>query len=112
MANRTLPQLEKQIAALQRKADVLKKKEARGVIVRIKEAIAYYQLTPPDLGFGGNRAAKKSVAAAPATSGLPGRRSKIKYRDDAGHEWTGHGRRPRWFVEALAAGKTREDMAV
>jgi DNA-binding protein H-NS len=112
MATRTLPQLEKQIAALQRKADLLKRKEAKGVIARIKEAIAYYQLTPADLGFGGNRAAKTSDAAAPAKKGRPGRRSRIKYRDGAGHEWTGHGRRPKWFVDALAAGKTREDMAV
>jgi len=26
--------------------------------------------------------------------------------------WSGRGRKPRWFVEALAAGKSPEDMAV
>lgn len=107
---RTLPQLQRQIAALQRRADVLKKKDAKGVIARIKDAVAYYGLTPADLGFGGSKAARAPTAAK------RGRRrktvSKIRFRDGAGNAWTGHGRRPRWFVDALAAGKTREDMAV
>jgi DNA-binding protein H-NS len=109
MPRKTLPQLQKQIAALQRQADVLRKKDAQGVIARIKEAITFYQLTPADLGFG-NRAAKTPVDR----KGKKTRRyvSRIKYRDGAGNAWTGHGRRPKWYVDALAAGKKPEDMAV
>lgn len=36
---------------------------------------------------------------------------KAKYQDGAGNTWSGRGRRPRWIVEALAAGKTVEDFA-
>ncbi len=35
----------------------------------------------------------------------------IKYRDDAGNAWNGHGRRPGWFLAAIAAGKTPEQLA-
>lgn len=117
MATRTLPQLQKQIAALQRKVDTLKKKESVGVIARIKQAIAHYGLTASDLGLGVDRGGRKAGASSvpAAKKASRGRRrsvGRIKYRDGAGNEWTGHGRRPRWFVDALAAGKTREDMAV
>lgn len=36
----------------------------------------------------------------------------IKYRDDAGNSWTGRGTRPKWFLAAVAAGKTPEQLMV
>jgi len=38
------------------------------------------------------------------------RKSKVVYRDQAGHTWSGMGPRPRWLKEALDAGKTLDDM--
>jgi DNA-binding protein H-NS len=38
------------------------------------------------------------------------RKSKVVYRDQAGHAWSGMGPRPRWLKEALEAGKTLEEM--
>ena len=37
-----------------------------------------------------------------------------KFRNPADPEktWTGRGKRPRWFVDALASGKTADDMRV
>lgn len=29
---------------------------------------------------------------------------------DASDTWSGRGRKPRWFIEAIAAGKTRDDL--
>jgi DNA-binding protein H-NS len=111
---KTLGQIEKQIAALQRRADAIKRRDVAGVVVRIKEAIAYYSLTPQDLGLGGaparktrgpgKKAAAKKVKAA--KSALP-----PKFRDAAGNTWSGRGRRPRWYVEAIAQGKTDADLA-
>lgn len=109
---KTLAQLQKQISALEQKADALKRKEAEGVIARIKEAIAHYGLTAADLGLAG---AKRG----PKPGSKPGRKNatakkkpaaKAKYSDDQGHSWTGHGRRPQWFVAALAAGKKPEEL--
>jgi DNA-binding protein H-NS len=39
------------------------------------------------------------------------RQSRVAYRDQAGHTWSGMGPRPRWLKEALDAGKTLEEMA-
>jgi len=36
--------------------------------------------------------------------------SKVKYRDEAGNTWSGHGRRPKWFTDAVAGGKTPEQL--
>lgn len=38
------------------------------------------------------------------------RKSKIAYRDQAGHTWSGRGPRPRWLRDALEEGKTLEEM--
>jgi len=38
------------------------------------------------------------------------RASTASYKDDAGNSWSGFGPKPRWFKEALAAGKTPEEL--
>ena len=52
-----------------------------------------------------------SATTRKASTGKKRRKGAVRYRDDAGHTWTGVGRKPRWFQEALAAGKKPEDMA-
>ena len=117
---KTLAQLNAQIADLQRKVDAVKAKEAVGVIERIKEAIAHYGLTAADLGLSGP--ATKGVKTIEATGKVVARKTRkkaakkpggvIRYRDDAGHAWTGHGMRPRWYKDALESGKTPQDLEV
>lgn len=110
---KTLAQIHRQIDTLQRKADSLKRKEAAGVIARIKEAIAFYGLTAADLGLDGRRTRRASASSAAPGQERSARRSvsKVKYRDEHGRTWTGHGRRPKWFLDALASGRTPEDLA-
>lgn len=40
--------------------------------------------------------------------------SAAKYANPANHAdtWSGRGRKPRWFIEAMAAGRKPEDLAV
>jgi DNA-binding protein H-NS len=38
------------------------------------------------------------------------RPSKVLYRDEAGHSWSGRGPRPGWLKDALASGKTLEEL--
>jgi DNA-binding protein H-NS len=114
---RNLTQINSQIAKLQREADALKAKEATGVISRIREAIDHYGLTALDLGFGVPRARRgrppgKSAASKPAKRAGSKRAGVIKYRDDAGNSWTGHGRSPSWYKQALESGKTPDDLLV
>lgn len=37
--------------------------------------------------------------------------SRPHYKDDAGHEWSGMGPRPKWLKEAIESGKTLEQLS-
>jgi DNA-binding protein H-NS len=127
----TLKEIDQEIARLKERAASIINAEKSGVIERIKEAISYYGLTAAELGFGdapkAGRRGKQAVTtkastklaqpaapgataeAAPAKMARAGAGS-IKFKDDAGNAWSGFGPKPRWFTEALAAGKTPEDL--
>jgi DNA-binding protein H-NS len=106
-------QLVEQIEALKQKANVLKRKEAQGVIAKIKEAIAYYDLTAEDLGFStasgrlntGTRTAMARKASAKSSA-------SAKYGNEEGQTWSGRGPKPGWLREALAQGHSLEDYAL
>lgn len=115
---KTYEQVLKQIESLKGEAEKLRRKEIDGVVARIREAIEHYGLTAADLGLsararkaaapaaGKPRAAKKAAAKKGKGSVLP------KYRDDAGHTWTGRGLKPVWLRDALATGKTLKDFEI
>jgi DNA-binding protein H-NS len=106
MADR-LTSIRKQIAALEKEADELRKGQNGKVIAQIRQLIDKYELHAVDLGFeqssqeGGIAAAKRSGRAAGAkrqagaTVGVP------KYRDPkSGKTWTGCGKPPAWIASA------------
>jgi DNA-binding protein H-NS len=106
--------IQKQIAALSREAEKVRRKEIEGVVARIREAIAVYGLTASDLGLSGAKrgpkpkaAAKRARKAGKATSARP-----AKFRDENGNSWGGRGPRPQWLRTALAGGKKLEDFAI
>ena len=120
---KTLAAIEEQIQKLQEQANALKRKEAIGVIARIKTAIDAYGLTPEDL-FGTapplKRGLKSNATSAAAT--LPTAADKnaaatkkppkpAKFTDGT-RSWSGHGKRPQWFKDAIESGKTPDDLAV
>ena len=112
---KTYAQIQKQIEALQRDAEKVRRQEVEGVIARIREAIQVYGLTASDLGLDGARrkgkpGPKPGSKRKAAAKGKPSRAAK--YRDDAGNTWVGRGPRPQWLREALAAGKSLQDFAV
>src|SRR5688572_26426265 len=99
----TFQQLQKQIEALQVKAEQAKRDELKEVVAKIKVAIDAYGISPQDL-FGTSAAgANKKLAGGKAKS------ATAKYSDGAGNTWVGLGKRPRWVQEALAAGRKLED---
>lgn len=73
-----------------------------------KQAIAELEEKARELGFTW---AELTGTAAPARKRAP---SSAKYANPANpaDTWSGRGRKPRWFSEALAAGKKPEDLAV
>ena len=115
---RRLLRITAQIVQLQREAEKLREKEVAGVVARIKEAIAYYDLTAEDLGLGERRGGKPAAGSKKvmkAGKGVAKRRapSAAKYRDPAsGRTWSGRGRAPQWFKAALEAGATRESLQI
>lgn len=111
----TLSQLQKQIAKLEAQASQIKKKEVDSVIAKIKEAIAVYGLTAADLGLSARatRAGSSTAGRKAATKkGRKAKAGKIKFQDGNGNTWTGHGRRPQWFIDAIASGKSPEQLAI
>jgi DNA-binding protein H-NS len=112
---RTFAVIQQEIGKLQQEAEKAKAKEMAGVIERIKEAIVVYSLKPGDLFVTKGRppgrpkkATAQKVEKAPKKSV-----SVIKFQDEAsGKKWSGKGKRPNWYVQAIAAGKTPEDLAV
>ena len=75
---------------------------------KMNEARALLEAQARELGFslaqltGSAASGRKRGVAAP------------KYRNPAnsGDTWTGRGRKPRWFSDALAAGKKPEDLEI
>lgn len=116
---KTLQQIEAQIARLQAQAEAVRQKEMAGVIARIKEAIAHYGLTAEDLGFGAKRQmTRRKAATQTPLKKAAGRARLAKPRkarpsySDGVNTWSGMGPKPKWFKEALAAGKSLEDITV
>lgn len=128
---KSLKQVLSQIEKLQKEAEALRSKEISGVVARIREAIDHYGLTPEEL-FGATsaktprrgRKPSATTGAAKATGGATkaaGKRAgraarkgagQPKYHDGAGRTWTGVGKRPTWFKEALESGKKAEDLLI
>jgi DNA-binding protein H-NS len=100
-------QVIKQIESLKNEAEKLRRRELGEVVARIREAIAHYGLNATDLGLRGKPAAARPRVVKRKKSVVP-----VKYRDDAGHTWTGRGLKPIWLRDALAAGKSLKDFDV
>lgn len=95
-------QIKKQIEQLQRQADALRDSEIKGVVDRIKVAIAHYGLTAAHLGLG-------AASASPKAASKRSAKASAQFSDGAGNAWSGRGPRPRWLRDALAAGRSIEE---
>ena len=110
---KTYTQLRKQIDALSRDAERLKKIEVQDVVTRIKEAIETYGLTAADLGLGGARRGPKPGFKRPGgKKAVKAAKAVVRFRDGDGNTWVGRGPRPGWLRDALASGKSLENFAV
>lgn len=55
--------------------------------------------------------AKKSKGKNSTSKANANASARPHYKDDAGHQWSGMGPRPRWLKEAIASGKTLEQLS-
>lgn len=106
----TLEAINQEIANLQQQAAAIIDAEKAEVIDKIKAAVAHYGITAADLGLSalGRTNARKANGKAKVVGKSSS--ARVKYRDDAGHTWSGMGRKPRWFTEALASGKSESEL--
>jgi DNA-binding protein H-NS len=103
----TYKQIQKQIEQLQRQAEVLRNSEVKGVVDRIRVAIAHYGLTAEQLGLGTNKTVAQPKKALNASG-----KSGAKFSDGNGNVWSGRGPRPHWLRDALTAGRSIDEFRV
>ena len=98
---------------LRRHANVLRRREIDTVIKRIQADVVRYRLSYQQI-FGPLRSLMTEEEQTPEGPRLVRRRAAAlpKYQNDHGQTWTGRGKRPRWFKEALQSGKTPEDLLI
>lgn len=92
-----LKALQKDIARAIDRTEQRQKADARDKVEALAKRLGY---TLADLTEG-----KGKLKRAPATP-------KYRHPENPALTWSGRGRKPQWFSEALATGKTVEDLAV
>ena len=107
----SLASIQKQIAALEKRAASQRKTELASAVSKVKALMARHGLATEDLGLAGKARkapAGKSAkagrkAAGPKTPGAP------KYQDPkTGKTWTGNGKAPGW----IAGAKNRDSFLI
>jgi DNA-binding protein H-NS len=78
---KTYSQMLEEIEQLKRQAEEVRRNEVEEVIARIKVAIAFYGLTPEDLGFGKKAEVTKPAKPTPAPPAQPKKKRKSRYTE-------------------------------
>ena len=73
-----------------------------------KDALAELENKARELGFS----LAELTGVAPAPRKRPAAGAKYATPANSADTWSGRGRKPRWFVEALASGKTPDDLLI
>ena len=99
----SIPELEDLAKELQTEIVNRKEAEKQRVLDQIRELAGSIGMTPEELLRHGK--GRGPAAAAPVAA-------KYRHPDDPSLTWSGRGKRPTWVNDALAGGKTLEDLAV
>lgn len=96
ISNLSLEQLVELRAQIENRVNELTVQQKKEVMDQIMGLMQTANLTLDDLSTPSARKSK----------------SKPKYRSPDGQEWTGKGRKPKWMVEQLEAGKSMDDFLI
>ena len=97
MSLKELRQLQKDLAKAISTYEDRHKSEARAKLEAIAKEMGY--------ALADLTGVEVKATRAPAVA-------KYRHPENAALTWSGRGRKPLWFVEALTAGKTAEDLAI
>ncbi len=96
MSREELIDLQKQVASALKSFDDRQKKDAHAKLEAMAKDMGY------SLGdFAGGKKAKSS-------GGVP----KFVHPENPAKTWSGRGRQPQWFKDAVASGKSESDLAI
>lgn len=104
----------KQIAALERKKEALRKKHRAPVIKKIVQQMHDYGITPEEIteSFASGSRRGRAQSSSRATT-KPKSSVKPKYRNpETGDTWSGRGKAPRWLTHEESKGATREQFLI
>ena len=95
-------------------------KELKDIHSQVTKAIATFEERAKQKALAElhSKAKELGFSLGELTGAAPGKKvrrpSQAKYANPANptETWTGRGRKPRWFADGLAGGKTPEDMAI
>lgn len=96
----TYKELKSQAEALLLQAEVARRAEIAAVVTEIRTKMTEYGITVADLKGGAKKPRSRAAVAA-------------KYRNPVtGESWSGRGRAPKWLVDELAKGRSRDAFLV
>ncbi len=98
--------LDKQVAEIENQLAQARQVERSAVIANIKELLSKNGLSVSDLGL-------KTTGELKGRGPAKGKSVPPKYQNaSTGQTWSGRGIKPKWVAEALAAGKSLDDLKI
>jgi len=105
--------IQREIARLQKRADVLQQKQRAPAITQILRTMREFSITPDDIAAAFTQKNRSQTTARKTVKNASPNRAKPKYRDPvSGKTWTGRGKPPRWISAADQAGTGREQFLI
>lgn len=103
-----LIEIQQQIAELQKQEKLMLAQEYSSAKEKVQSLVTTYKIPASDLIFEpeSNLGAKKLKVVSTA------KKAVVKYRDEAGHSWSGRGLKPRWLSAALESGRKLEEFLI
>ena len=105
-ATPTYDELQEQIKKLTEQAEAIKKSEIEAILTDMKAKISKYGLTAAQLGFTTAAKPAKKAAASKAPAAVMYQKGDLTWSGAA------RGRKPKWVIEAQAAGEDIEKYRV
>lgn len=103
-----LDEINAKIAELQEQAARIKAEKKDAVVQDMLRTIEQFEITAEDLGF-----LSPSIRGRRGSRRAPGQSAPPKFRDpETGKTWSGVGREPKWFKEAIDKGLSKEDIMI
>lgn len=94
----TIEELQAQRAALTKQIEAIRSEARSQAVLEIKQLLEEHGLTVSDVVIASTK--------NPGAAKVAGRKVAPKFRDPVtGQTWSGRGLKPKWMVEAIAAGR-------